>query len=114
MTDCFRSYHNLNEFYTHLIINHSNTFKDPETGAHTNSNSLEGTWNALKYPIPPENRTNSLDNDGNVVENVLNDHLGEFKWCQKHSSDLWGGFLSALRELNKKFVEFETIKGAYV
>ncbi|KII70970.1 putative transposase-like protein [Thelohanellus kitauei] len=37
MTDCFRSYHNLNEFYTHFTVNHSNTFKDPETGAHTNS-----------------------------------------------------------------------------
>ncbi|KII72804.1 putative transposase-like protein [Thelohanellus kitauei] len=87
MTDCFRSYHNFNEFYTHLTVNHSNTFKDPETGAHTNC--IEGTWNTIKYQIPPRNRTNSLDDDGHVVENVLNDHLGEFEWRRKHSSDLW-------------------------
>ncbi|KII67883.1 hypothetical protein RF11_02630 [Thelohanellus kitauei] len=74
MTDCFRSYHNLNEFYTHLTVNHSNTSKDPDTGAHTNC--IEGTWNALKYQIPPRNRTNPLDDDGHVVENVLNDHQG--------------------------------------
>ncbi|KII61017.1 hypothetical protein RF11_05248 [Thelohanellus kitauei] len=51
MTDCLRSYHNLNEFYTHLTVKHRNTFKDPETETHTNY--IEGTWNAFKYPIPP-------------------------------------------------------------
>ncbi|KII61307.1 hypothetical protein RF11_06471 [Thelohanellus kitauei] len=50
---------------------------DPKTGA--NSNYIEGSWNALKYQIPPRNRTNSLDDDGKVIENVLNDHLGKFE-----------------------------------
>ncbi|KII61508.1 hypothetical protein RF11_12924 [Thelohanellus kitauei] len=89
MTDCFRSYHNLSQFYTHLT--------DPETGALTNC--IEGTWDALKYQIPPQNRTNSLNDDGQMVENVLNDNLGEFELRRKHSYDLWAGFLSAQREV---------------
>ncbi|KII65334.1 hypothetical protein RF11_02754 [Thelohanellus kitauei] len=97
MIDCFISYHNLNRFYTRLTVNHNETFKHPETGAHTNS--IEGTWGALKYHIPQRNITNSLDENGNVIENVLNDHFGEFEWRRKHSSDLRGRFISSLREV---------------
>ncbi|GFQ97568.1 putative transposase-like protein [Trichonephila clavata] len=47
ISDCWRSYNCLSdEGYIHLRVNHSLTFKDPETGAHTNS--IEGTWSAIK------------------------------------------------------------------
>ncbi len=34
------------EGYQHLRVNHSISFKDPNTGAH--SNSIESSWRALK------------------------------------------------------------------
>ncbi|KII73177.1 hypothetical protein RF11_12509 [Thelohanellus kitauei] len=49
----------------------------PETGVYTNS--VEGTWNGLIYQIPSRNRTNPLDDNDKVIENVLNDHLGKFE-----------------------------------
>ncbi|KII73189.1 hypothetical protein RF11_12521 [Thelohanellus kitauei] len=67
ITDSFRPYHNLDEICTHLIVNHSDTFRDPETG------------NAIRYQISPRNRAYSLDDNDKVVENVLNDHLLEFQ-----------------------------------
>ncbi|KII68455.1 hypothetical protein RF11_10813 [Thelohanellus kitauei] len=47
----------------------------------------------IRTNIPPRNIINSRDDDGNVIENVLNDHEVEFERHRKHFSDLWGGFL---------------------
>ncbi|KAK9711735.1 ISXO2-like transposase domain [Popillia japonica] len=45
--DCWKAYDVLHqEGYEHLKVNHSITFKDPETGAHTNS--IESSWRAAK------------------------------------------------------------------
>ncbi|KII60479.1 hypothetical protein RF11_08407 [Thelohanellus kitauei] len=44
---------------------------DPVTGAH--KNTIKGTWNDMKHQLPPRNRKNFLDEDGNVVENLLDD-----------------------------------------
>ena len=47
MSDCWKAYDCLsNEGFEHLRVNHSVCFKDPDTGAHTNS--IEGTWSAVK------------------------------------------------------------------
>ena len=47
ITDCWRGYNSLESLgYTHLKVNHSETFKDSETGACTNT--VEGTNNAIK------------------------------------------------------------------
>ena len=40
--------------YTHLTVNHSLTFKDPESGAHTNT--IEGLWFHAKGGCPRSNR----------------------------------------------------------
>lgn len=42
----YRRIGQLPEGYTHLTINHSVHFVDPETGAHTNT--IESTWQKLK------------------------------------------------------------------
>lgn len=96
ITDCFKSYINLQQYYTHLTVNHSLNFVDPLTGACTNT--IEGTWNALKCKISPRNRTNSLDEEVNLLEQTLDDFLAEFQWKRTNKHDLWGAFIRALRE----------------
>ncbi|KII65705.1 hypothetical protein RF11_16117 [Thelohanellus kitauei] len=97
ITDCFRSYHNLGHLYNHLTVNHSETFRDPITGACTNT--VEGTWNALKLKIAPRNRTNSVDEEGNIIESTIDDFLAEFQWRRRHQDDLWNSILRAIRDV---------------
>lgn len=55
ISDCWRPYGALNEMnYKHLTVNHSKTFKDPETGACTNT--IEGLWRHAKYYLPQYHR----------------------------------------------------------
>lgn len=87
-TDMWRGYSGLESLgYNHRTVNHSLFFKDPVTGVHTNT--VEGMNNALKIAIRPRNRTRSIDK-----------FLSEFMWRRSNSNDLWGAFVSALREVH--------------
>jgi hypothetical protein len=72
----------------HKTVNHSQAFKDAETGVHTNF--IEGTNNALKVQIAPRCRTSGC----------IDEHLLEFIWRRNNESDLWGAFISALRDIH--------------
>lgn len=88
VTDFWRGYLGLEEFgYTHLRVNHSITFVDEESGACTNT--IEGTWSALKRKVPIRNRTSTIG-----------DNLWEFIWRRRHGADVWGGFLMALDKVS--------------
>lgn len=55
ISDCWKAYDCLNDYgYEHLQVNHSLNYKDPETGAHTNS--IEGSWAQAKKGIPSGGR----------------------------------------------------------
>ena len=95
ITDCFKSYATLHNFYTHLTVNHSIEYVDSVSGAHTNT--IEGTWGAIKYRISPRNRTASVSEDGNISMDGINEFLGEFQWRRKNHSDLWNGFMDSLK-----------------
>ena len=60
-TDKWKGYNRIaKEFANHLTVNHSKNFKDPTTGAHTNS--IEGNWSGVKLNIPFKNRTKNRIN----------------------------------------------------
>lgn len=88
-TDLWRGYSTISENLDveHRTVNHSLHFRDPITGA--NTNTVEGTNNALKIQVRPRNRTQNID-----------EHLAEFIWRRKHNADLWSAFLEALKEVH--------------
>ena len=85
-TDLWRGYSRLSDInnYEHFTVNHSLHFKDPETGVHTNT--IEGTWSAMKAKIAPRNR----------VSGSVDDHLWEFIWRRKNKDRLWEALIEAL------------------
>ena len=85
-TDCWRGYSFLRHIdeVEHLTVNHSQTFRDPVTGVHTNT--VEGTNFALKRWIPVRNRT----------ENDLGPRLFSFIWNRQHDNSLWMPLLGAM------------------
>lgn len=51
ISDCWKAYNCLqDEGYTHLRVNHSQNFVDPQTGAHTNN--IEQIWREVRATIP--------------------------------------------------------------
>jgi hypothetical protein len=93
ITDCWKGYNWLDATpdYIHQSVNHSKCFLDQETGAHTNT--IEGTWSALKRGISARART----------ESAIGESLLEFIWRRLHADELWDAFIEALRE----YVEVE-------
>ncbi|KII72540.1 hypothetical protein RF11_04355 [Thelohanellus kitauei] len=87
----------LSSYYEHLTANHSQSFINRANGACTNT--IEGTWSALKMKISPRNRKNSFNEDGELEENTSDQFLGEFLWRRKNSGNLWEGLLKCIREV---------------
>jgi transposase-like protein len=89
-TDLWRGYSSINELpdITHRTVNHSQHFKDPITGVHTNT--VEGTWNGLKMHISPRNR----------VLSGMTEHLMEFIWRRRNEDSLWESFIDAIRNVH--------------
>jgi len=55
ISDCWAAYNSLREErYIHFTVNHSITFVDQTTGAHTNT--IESTWKHVKVLLSPYNR----------------------------------------------------------
>jgi IS1 family transposase len=98
MTDMWRGYSSLTRELgmEHRTVNHSVEFKNSVDG--TCTNTIEGTNNALKIKIRPRNRVQGIE-----------EHLFEFIWRRKHASDLWNGFLKALRDIHYTFADNDNV-----
>ena len=72
-------------FYQHKMVNHSETYRDPITGAHTNM--IEGTWNRIKSLVPPCKRRKT----------TTTPCLHEFMWRCQNAGRLWEALLEALK-----------------
>ncbi|GFS56097.1 DDE_Tnp_IS1595 domain-containing protein [Trichonephila clavipes] len=78
VSDCWKAYKCLSdEGFKHLEVNHSVCFKDPDTGAHTNS--IEGTWSAIKR---------FLRNHTSHAEGMFDHYLAEYLWRRSRDHSL--------------------------
>jgi transposase-like protein len=86
ISDCWSAYKQLNKKLkmNHMTVDHSQTFKDPITGAHTNH--IEGTWHAIKQKIP------KIDCDPKKVDN----YIFEFMWKRQNQNNLWDQLINCL------------------
>ncbi|XP_046573684.1 uncharacterized protein LOC124281755 [Haliotis rubra] len=92
ITDCWKAYNKLGKLgYTHMTVNHSENFKDPETGAHTNT--IESTWRAVKNTGLPGSGTQKALYDSYFVEYIF--------WRKYLSSapDKYLAFLEAVKRV---------------
>ena len=89
LSDKFSPYFNLNDIgYTHLMVNHSENFVDPYTGAHTNT--IEGVWNAVKK---------KLKRMCGTFKHQLPSYLDEFNWQRVYPGERFQMMLQHIAEL---------------
>ena len=88
ISDKFSPYFNLNSIgYIHLMVNHSENFVDPYTGAH--SNTIEGVWSQIKRKLKAMNGT---------VKSKLPSYLDEYNWRKCYPGDPFDNLLEAIAE----------------
>ena len=89
LSDKFSPYFNLNDIgYTHRMVNHSENFVDPYTGAHTNT--IEGVWNADKK---------KLKRMCGTFKHQLPSYLDEFNWQRVYPGERFEMMLQHIAEL---------------
>lgn len=71
--------------YLHQVVNHSLYFKDPITGAHTNT--IEGTWMHLKKSLPKHG----------TVKSNYDSYFLEWLYRKKFNDQTFGNFLEHIR-----------------
>lgn len=89
ISDKFSPYFNLNDVgYIHLMVNHSENFVDPYTGAH--SNTIEGVWSQVKRKLKAMNGT---------AKGKLPGYLDEFNWQRNYPGDHFEHMLVHIAEM---------------
>ena len=70
-----------------IMVNHSENFVDPYTGAH--SNTIEGVWSQIKRKLKAMNGT---------VKSKLPSYLDEYNWRKCYPGDPFDNLLEAIAE----------------
>ena len=101
-SDCWKAYSKLEELgYSHLTVNHSENFKDPETGCHTNG--IEGDWQKAKHG-------HHMPQFG-IKNKHLPGYLAVFMWRRKHEGkDMFMQFLNDATKLDQGYCKSPTCK----
>ena len=85
-SDMWKGYCNSEELgFNHFKVNHSKYFRDPESGACTNT--IEGIWSGIKRTLQ-----NYVKNEENI-----NSGLFEYIWRRKNKNNEWNAFINALK-----------------
>jgi hypothetical protein len=91
ISDCWGAYCGLGfQGYTHLTVNHSIEFLNPDTGAHTNT--IDSTWRTVKAFLGPYNRGEDYEY-----------HLAHYmfaKRCKGHGLSPFIHFLNLLANID--------------
>ena len=88
ISDKFSPYFNLNSLgYIHVMVNHSENFVDPFTGAH--SNTIEGVWSQIKRKLKAMNGT---------LKSKLSSYLDEYNWRKCYPGDPFDNLLADIAE----------------
>ena len=95
VSDMWKAYDRIEEvhdgdfqYYQHDKVNHSVSFKCPETLTHTNT--CEGAWSSQYKRLIPNQAYN---------EKALQGHLFERMWKRKHKEALWDNIWRVLSEV---------------
>ena len=95
LSDCWRAYSSLvNEGFVHETVNHSIEFVS-ECGTHTNT--IEGTWSALKKSLPHYGTTKDL----------YNSYFAEYCIRKKFFGDAGNKFIEFLRLVCRVYKQSE-------
>ena len=90
-SDCWKAYDCLEkEGYFHLKVNHSQNFKDPETGCCTNR--IESMWRAVKTSLPKTGTVKCL------YESYFAEYCVRKKYLES-SLDKFQKFLDLIKEV---------------
>ena len=88
ISDKFSPYFNLNSLgYIHIMVNHSENFVDPFTGAH--SNTIEGVWSQIKRKLKAMSGT---------LKSKLPSYLDEYNWRKCYPGDPFDNLLADIAE----------------
>ena len=88
ISDKFSLYFNLNSLgYVHAMVNHSENFVDPFTGAH--SNMIEGVWSQIKRKLKAMSR---------ILKSKLPSYLDEFNWQKCYPGEPFDNLLTDIAE----------------
>ncbi|KAF0986371.1 hypothetical protein HZS_7453 [Henneguya salminicola] len=77
IADCFRSNSNIENYYTHKMVDPSITYR-------SNKSSIQCALECLKYQISSRNRTNSFDVQGDIIGNLFDERASKSEWPQKN------------------------------
>lgn len=98
ISDCWKSYECLSENdFKHLQVNHTKTFKDPATGAHTNK--IEGMWSVIKREFRKKSHRQSA-----TTEAIFNSYFAEFMWRWRYTDSTQDKYLQYLVAIREFFV----------
>ena len=93
--DCLKD-----EGYTHLTVNHSINFVDPDTGAHTQY--IGNTWWGVKRSMPHTGTSKDL----------FESYLQEWLWRQHYEDDPFGNIIKHIADLYEVYAKMQGLSQA--